>query len=185
MSGEHVTTFPELRYGGSITSLAFSPDGKRLAAYDAGGTVRLWDVASKEHVATIDAHEGGSFYADMAFSPDGRLLATGSGVETKWFDVDGLEGGTRQGENYGGNAVKLWEVATGKPIAILPPWSSIYDLAFSPAGKRLVEMTGGVVRLWNISEWDAVFRAGDHRHRGGDRGGGCHRRRAGDAPCLD
>ena len=30
VSGEHVATFPALRYGGSITSLAFSPDGKRL-----------------------------------------------------------------------------------------------------------------------------------------------------------
>ena len=203
VSGEHVATFPALAFGGGITSLAFSPDGKRLAAYDAGGTVRLWDVASREHVATIDAHENGSWAnskevafspdgrllatggtrwtsfeveetsevklwnvstgkpisatlfgsAPVAFSPDGRLLATGSGIETKWFDLDGLEGGTRQGENYGGDAVTLWEVSTGEPIAILPPWSRIYDLAFSPGGKRLVEMTDKAVRLWDPAEW--------------------------------
>ena len=199
VSGEHVATFPALRFGGTITSLAFSPDSRRLAAYDAGGTVRLWDVTSREHVATIDAHESGDFNgitfspdgrllatggtrwtsfevetsevklwnvstgkpisaalfgsAPVAFSPDGRLLATGSGIETKWFDLDGLEGGTSQGENYGGNAVRLWEVSTGEPIAILPPWSRIDDLAFSSDGKRLVEMTGGEVRLWDLSEW--------------------------------
>ena len=165
-SREHVAKIDAHENGSWANSkeVAFSPDGRLLAT---GGTrwtsfeveetseVRLWNVSTGK---PISATLFGS--APVAFSPDGRLLATGSGIETKWFDLDGLAGGTRQGEHYGGNAVTLWEVSTGEPIAILPPWSRIADLAFSPGGKRLVEMTshweGRVVRLWDLSEWTLI-----------------------------
>ena len=61
-----------------VESLAFSPDGARLAT---GGTwpeqtIRLWDVETGERIADFPGHK--SNVASLAFSPDGRLLASGS-----------------------------------------------------------------------------------------------------------
>lgn len=61
-----------------VTSIAFSPDGTRLAT---GGTlpeqtIRLWDVETVNLVAEFSGHK--SQVESLAFSPDGRLLASGS-----------------------------------------------------------------------------------------------------------
>ena len=138
--------------------VAFSPDpdgrllatgGRRWVSVDAeeDSEVKLWDVASGKRVAILF---GG---APVAFSPDGRLLATVSAYKTRWVDLDGLEGGTRRGNSSGGQAIRLWDVSMGEPIATLPPWSQVQGVAFSPDGTLLAEASHHAVRLWDVSEW--------------------------------
>jgi WD40 repeat protein len=61
-------------------SVAFSPDGKALAATNSDsanadrGTIRLWDVATGKPTATLIDHDSQGAYS-VAFSPDGTLLA--------------------------------------------------------------------------------------------------------------
>jgi len=58
-----------------IHSVAFSPDGKRLAASSGGReAVRLWDVESGQEVLTLEGQ--GYIFRSMAFSADGRLLGS-------------------------------------------------------------------------------------------------------------
>ena len=81
---------------GTVVSVAFSPDGKTLAAgyyavLASSGGVVLWDVAERKRLAEGPlAVITGRVYS-MAFSPDGTTLAAGFG------------GGDR--------GVELWDVA--------------------------------------------------------------------------
>jgi WD40 repeat protein len=59
-----------------VCSLAFSPDGRTVAAGCWDGRVRLWDLVSGKEVACLRGHRGRVL--SLAFSGDGRLLASGS-----------------------------------------------------------------------------------------------------------
>ena len=57
-----------------IWSLAFSPDGRWLAAAHDDKVVSVWDVAAKKNLTLLRSHTS-SVYA-VAFSRDGRLLTS-------------------------------------------------------------------------------------------------------------
>lgn len=117
----------------AVRALAFSRDGKRLAA--AGGLparkgeVKIWDVAARTVTVTIAGHAD-CIYA-VAFSPDGTTIATAG------YD----------------KLIKLWDASTGQEIRTLKDHiDAIYALAFTPDGKRLV--SGSADR--GVKIWDAA-----------------------------
>src|SRR5262245_61994424 len=81
--------------GHHVLSVAWSPDGKLLAAGTYPGTVILWEMPRGRERASLHGH-GPAVYS-VAFSPDGTTLASGG--------ADGT--------------VRLWDPATGKERRVL------------------------------------------------------------------
>jgi len=122
---------------GYMSSLAFSHDGRTLAAVSWQGEVSLYDVATKRLTA-FTAHTWA--VVAVAFSPDDRTLATRSQD----------------------NSVTLWRVVTQQKVATFtnPHINGQWDLAFSPEGSILAAADVNAVRLWRA----APFSETDARH---------------------
>jgi len=77
--------------GSTVYTVAFSPDGTRLAVGCKDNTIRLWDLTSYQQVAELRGHT--DYVHAVAFSPDGTQLVSGSGDSTVriWDTLPGKE----------------------------------------------------------------------------------------------
>jgi WD40 repeat protein len=121
---------------GSVTCLAFSPDGARLAGAGADLVLRCWDTRTGRAVFAPVPDSG--YWTGLAFSPDGRRLAAAG--------INGL--------------VRLWDAAAGTELLTLrmlsPLGTGHYGfrarVVFSPDGTRLAANDWeGTVTVWNAS----------------------------------
>jgi hypothetical protein len=110
-------------HSGSISSVAFSPDGKLLAVAGAGKIIKVREVATGKELAALTHDWVGS----VAFSPDGTLLASAATINDR--------------------VVKLWEVDTWKLRAALP---SLGPVAFSLDGKTLTTQEPRTAAVWDV-----------------------------------
>ncbi len=144
----------------TLTVLAFSPDGTKLASFSgkskvmfeaglglssststSGGLIRITDVSTGKELETL--MEEGVPWA-LTFSPDGKTVAFGTWT-TIW----------------------LWNLETGVKLDIpfnvngLAP--GVQHLVFSPDGKKLVSGTSGdEVQMWDVETGDALASFTEH-----------------------
>jgi WD40 repeat protein len=118
-----------------VAAVAFSPDEAILATGSVGlaDNLKLWNSDTGQPLSTLKGHPRDlDSCARLAFSPDGRTLASGGS----------------------GGVVKLWDVATGRNLAVLPGHTaSVGAVAFSRDGRTLASgSSDGTVRVWDVAD---------------------------------
>jgi WD40 repeat protein len=133
---------PNALVGNIAHQVAFTPDGKILAAAMSDKTIKLWNGKSGELLRTLTGHNY-AVYA-IAISPDGQTLISGSSDKT----------------------IKLWNLKTGQLMRTLRDSQPVYRLLLSSDGESLASVTSPnsllygmgdtTVRLWNLKTGQVV-----------------------------
>jgi WD40 repeat protein len=162
-----------------LWSLAFSPDGTRIASGGVDGVACVWDTMTGAKIAECRGHSGKII--SVAFRPDGGRLvttsvdgsvrqwdpATGQAVEPAYdrhsgevvsaaYSPDGewiASGGTDR-------TIRLWRATGRQDIAVLHGHiGAVTAVAFTPDGRQLASVSqerglgwpgDGTVRIWEV-----------------------------------
>jgi WD40 repeat protein len=161
-------------------TVAFSPDGKTLAAGGWDGTIWLWEVATGRPLRTLSGH--GELVTMVAFGPDGNTLAS-CGDDHKvrlWQIHDGKEKNVLHSHRAAVSSVAfspdgkflasgswdkkviVWNAVTGERVRGLPDpeFNQRLTVAFSPDGKWLAGGSDTLLKIWDATSpnWNEVRR---------------------------
>jgi WD40 repeat protein len=153
-----------------VHSVAFSPDGTRIASASQDQTVRVWDATGGAAVAVLSGHT--SHVVQVLFSPDGTRVVSASfdGTLRLWDPSGGGLIAVLQGHGDGVHAcawspdgawlasasadhtVRLWETAlVQRDGALRGHENFVYDVAFGPDGAHIASAAwDNSVRLWDV-----------------------------------
>ncbi|MEZ6121098.1 MAG: hypothetical protein R3C28_31650 [Pirellulaceae bacterium] len=127
---ENPAQMTDVPIGGMQGGVAFSPDGKYIAA--TGANLYLLDAASGKILNTMRGHKMGVH--SVAFSPDGRRIITGGGSSHE--------------------SVKIWDVATAQELMTLSTPEGNYSIRhveFSSDGTSIYAAGGrNTLNAWNL-----------------------------------
>ncbi len=164
----------------SVLSVAFSPDGKRLASASQDETIKLWDATSGQLIRTLLGHSRA--VSCVVFSPEGnRLASAGADATVRIWDTNsGQEIQRFEGHTFDVNCVvfspngkrlasagasvdktvKVWDTISGQETLTLKGHNLGFPgVAFSPDGLRLAAASyDGTVRVWDARPWTPQLR---------------------------
>ncbi|MBE5230027.1 MAG: serine/threonine protein kinase [Microcystis aeruginosa PMC 728.11] len=137
-----ISNFPSVSFldktlatGHSVKSVVYSPDGRYLAGVIGHSTIKIWEVVTGTF-RTFTGHSDS--VGPVVYSPDGRYLAGGSASDNFWTIT---------------NAIKIWEVATGKELRTLTGHRyPVYSVVYSPDGRYLASGSADkTIKIWEVA----------------------------------
>jgi WD40 repeat protein len=175
---------PRVTRAAPVHALAWSPDGKAIAA---GGykEARLLDPATGQVMRTLSG--AGDAVRALAFSPDGKLIVGAGGPPSRggeavvWDAATGERLRTLEGHRdcvgaavFSPNgrflatasydkSIRLWYPGTGRErVRLREHLDAVFGLAFSPDGKWLASASGDrTVKIWDVTEGSRLFTLSD------------------------
>jgi WD40 repeat protein len=179
-TGQPLLTLRANHFGNWLGSIAFSPDGKRLASTNGESDAYIWDAASGQKLFTLNGHS--NWIGDLAYCLDGSRLATigYDGYVKMWDPASGKElfsvqtfteivpttsnlsidfsPDSARFATAGGLQPKVWDARTGNLLLTLPAQDGdVYSIAFSPDGKHLViGGQGGFASVWDAASGQKI-----------------------------
>ena len=185
-AGRELPPLPGPENPGVVLRIAFSPDGRLLAAAGGGipnttARVDLYDVPGRRWIRRYAGHS--KSVCDVRFSPDGRTLVTASmdGMVKIWpvdplplfLDLEGHDqavwtlafdrDGRRLVTGAFDNTARVWEVRSGRLLQTVAVGCPVTSLALSPDGTRL--LTPGhddSARVWDLQTGMPLARLAGH-----------------------
>jgi WD40 repeat protein len=127
-------------HAGAVLSVAWSPDGTRIASASADRTVQVWEVKSGNLLLTYNGHK--SFVLSVAWSPDGTRIASASDDKT----------------------VQVWEVESGRPLLTYNRHAgSVWSVAWSPDGTRIASASfDKTAQVWEAKSGNLLLTYREH-----------------------
>ncbi len=118
---------PPLSHIQTINRMAWSPDGRTIAAPSDSQAIRLWDMHTRQRLRTLTGHTG--FVYSVAWSPDNSMLASASSDST----------------------VRLWNInVEQEPHVLKGHIGDVYSVAWSSIGNFVASgAADGTIRLWD------------------------------------
>ncbi len=163
--------------GRATTGLAYSPDGRTLAAAEPGGAVRFWQLDPPRLGLVIAGPV--SDYPRLVFDPEGKRIAaeTPDGTIRIWDTADGRElcalrgndppciflqfsrDGRRLAASGEDHVLHVWETTPQQGTTTLSGGTAaVVDLKFGPQGETLAAVfKDGAVGVWSISSRTKVW----------------------------
>jgi serine/threonine protein kinase/WD40 repeat protein len=124
-----VVSIGELEHG--VQSLAYSPDGKRLAAFAKDQIVKLFDLESKRviELGKSAGNDKPPVTVGAVFTPDGKHLVAGASEKVIVYDLE------------------------GKEVKQLDHGDWVVSLATSPRASILAVAAGTNITVWDTDTW--------------------------------
>lgn len=115
-----------LRHPDTVTEVRFSADGRRIFTDSFDGMLRIWESSSGKPLGDPQRHSPSGVFSSLMFTPEEHYAVTDSTTS------------------------QVWNAKTGEPVGPAVRVTGFQGMSMTPDGLRLVDVFGGIARVWRL-----------------------------------